>query len=153
MSSISTASSSVKPLLPANVTYMKPNPIPSFFSPMPTTKKQSPCERADQWRKSASNLLNNAKGSIIYLSQSFQKMFQGGGGGGNSQNNNISFVYRPEDNMNMKRSRTMRGGNIASHAAPISGIRSAAPHQWTGGNRSKRRRGRRTRGRKTRRAY
>jgi hypothetical protein len=134
---------------PSNLNYPTTS-YPTYFSPMPTTKRQSPCERADQWRESASNLLNNAKGSIVYLSQSFQKMFQGGGGG-ISQNNNMSFVYRPEDNM--KRSRTMKGGNIASHAAPISGIRSAAPHQWTGGNRSKRRRGRRTRGRRTRRAY
>jgi hypothetical protein len=38
-----------------------------------------------------------------------------------------------------KRSRKMRGGNIASTAAPISGIKTAEPHNWVGGKTRKHR--------------
>jgi hypothetical protein len=37
-----------------------------------------------------------------------------------------------------KRSRKMRSGNIASTAAPISGIKTAEPHNWVGGKTRKR---------------
>ena len=36
-----------------------------------------------------------------------------------------------------KRSRKMRGGNIAATAAPISGIKTAQPHNWVGGKKTR----------------
>jgi hypothetical protein len=36
-----------------------------------------------------------------------------------------------------KRSRKMRGGNVASNASPISGIKTAQPHNWVGGKTKK----------------
>jgi hypothetical protein len=37
-----------------------------------------------------------------------------------------------------KRSKKMRGGNIALTAAPISGIKTAEPHNWVGGRKKTR---------------
>ncbi len=36
-----------------------------------------------------------------------------------------------------KRSRKMRGGNIAATAAPISDIKTAQPHNWVGGKKTR----------------
>ena len=36
-----------------------------------------------------------------------------------------------------KRSRKMRGGNLAANASPISGIKTAQPHNWVGGKKTR----------------
>ena len=48
-------------------------------------------------------------------------------------------VYTPTSTYGgKKRSRKMRGGNIAANAAPISDIQTAKPHNWVGGKRKTR---------------
>ena len=36
-----------------------------------------------------------------------------------------------------RRSRKMRGGNLAATASPISGIKTAQPHNWVGGKKTR----------------
>ena len=36
-----------------------------------------------------------------------------------------------------RRSRKMRGGNLAANASPISGIKTAQPHNWVGGKKTR----------------
>lgn len=125
---------------------------PNLLTSNPTTSFRSPCERADQWKKQAKDMLNTIPQSWDYLKQKFSNLYKGGGG----KNNFRNFVYRPANNKTMRKQsvrRRRRGGSsahgyrmlndVASNAAPISGIRTAAPHQWTRGGSKKTRRHRR----------
>jgi hypothetical protein len=122
-----------------------------------TTEASSGCSAGDYFKNLGSSFMNG----VSNLGSSIKNKFNSLTG---SQYGGFDPI-RAKQRMRMQM-RMMRGGtarpyhnltNLASHGAPIYGIRSAAPHQWTRGggryrrkkcNKRKTRRCSRRRGRK-----
>lgn len=127
-----------------------------------TTEASSGCSAGDYFKNLGSSFMDGVTSLGSSIKNKFNSMTGQEGG---------FDPIRAKQRMRMQM-RMMRGGtarpyhnltNLAAHGAPISGIRSAAPHQWTRGggryrrrkcNKRKTRRCSRRRGRKyTRRLY
>lgn len=132
---------------PANANFPNETPTPGFFSPSASYKENSSsCPTADQWKEKANGLWEQFKSSLSYFKEQAKPML---GMAGGKKNKNKMLYYKPAmkyKNTRRRRRSTKKGGSanpyqmltdVASHAAPISGIRTAYPHQITYGGKKR----------------
>ncbi len=105
--------------------------LSSTLSSWGSTISQSASDAYNKTKSAASSAYSSATGSMpTYTAPATSSSYTAP---------NTSYTPSTTSTYGGKRrkSRKMRGGNLAANASPISGIKTAQPHNWVGGKRTR----------------
>ena len=101
--------------------------LSSTLSSWGSTISQSASNAYNKTKSAASSAYGSATGTTSYTAPATTSSY--------------TSSYTPSGAYGGKRrSRKMRGGNLAATASPISGIKTAQPHNWVGGKKTRKNR-------------